>query len=149
MNQSYIRGLATGLFLAASLIAIFTIGNPEKKEENQLKPQPTRTEAISILEKDGYRLFSSSQWDAYVKEQEKRHTVERQSTENKMVKINVKQGTSSEQVIQDLQKKEIIKDSKDFREYLDKRELTKKIQTGTYVVSSEMDYSTLAAILTK
>ena len=65
------------------------------------------------------------------------------------IRLSIKPGMASDEIISLLKDEHVIEDTETFSTYLNDRNLTKKIQTGTYTVYKNMDYAALSAILTK
>lgn len=151
MNRSYVTGTAAGIFIATSVFTAHYLF--EDKSVDKREPL-TKEGAQKILLEDGNHILSKSEWENY---QTDLHTLTKLKSEvsqsnieeTASVILTVKPGMSSNEMISLLEKKQVIPDTKTFSDYLDKRDLTKKIQTGTYTVYKNMDYAALAAVLTK
>jgi hypothetical protein len=151
LNRSYISGTAAGIFIATSVFTAYYLF--EDKSVDKREPL-TKEGAQKILLEDGNHILSKSDWENYQTDLRtltklKSETSQSNKEETTSVILTVKPGMSSTEMINLLEKKQVIPDTKTFSDYLDKKDLTKKIQAGTYTVYKNMDYAALAAVLTK
>ncbi len=151
MNRSYVSGTAAGIFIATS---IFTACYLFEEQSVDKREPLTKEAAQKILLEDGNHILSKRDWETYQTDLRtlsklKSEMDQSKKEETASVILTVKPGMSSTEMISLLEKKQVIPDIKTFSDYLDKRDLTKKIQAGTYTVYQNMDYAALAAVLTK
>ena len=152
MNRQ-LAGIATGIFLATSIMTIYSLFTDHTVDnKNSLSSE----EAQKILVEDGYHILSKDEWVNYQtdlqalnKLKTEKQQTNKEETGSASVSLLIKPGMSSDEIISLLKEKDVIKDTKNFSTYLDERDLTKKIQTGTYTVYKNMDYAASAAVLTK
>lgn len=151
MNRPYISGAAAGIFLATSVFTAYYLS----ADELTAKRVPLSSEdAYKTLQEDGYHVLSKSEWDDY---QKNLHSINQLKTENQQnnkeetvaIRLSIKPGMATDEIISLLKEERVIEDTEKFSTYLNDRDLTKKIQTGTYTVYKNMDYAALSAILTK
>ncbi|OCA86398.1 endolytic transglycosylase MltG [Pradoshia sp. D12] len=151
MNRLYISGAAAGIFLATSVFTAYYLAT----DESAAKKVPLSSEdAQKTLQEDGYHVLSKSEWDDY---QKNLQSINQLKTENQQsnkeetvaIRLSIKPGMASDEIISLLKEERVIEDTDKFSTYLNNRDLTKKIQTGTYTVYKNMDYAALSAILTK
>ncbi|WP_139892560.1 MULTISPECIES: endolytic transglycosylase MltG [unclassified Bacillus (in: firmicutes)] len=151
MNRPYISGAAAGIFLATSVFTAYYLS----ADESTAKRVPLSSEdAHKTLQEDGYHVLSKSEWDDY---QKNLQSINQLKTENQQsnkeetvaIKLSIKPGMATDEIISLLKEERVIEDTEKFSTYLNDRDLTKKIQTGTYTVYKNMDYAALSAILTK
>ena len=151
MNRLYISGAAAGIFLATSVFTAYYLTTDEPATVNV--PISSK-EAHKTLQEDGYHVLSKNEWDNYQKNLESINQLKKenqQSTQKETVaiRLSIKPGMASDEIISLLKDEQVIEDTETFSTYLSDRDLTKKIQTGTYTVYKNMDYAALSAILTK
>jgi hypothetical protein len=151
LNRLYISGVAAGIFLATSIFTAYYFFT----DESAVKRAPIGSEeAQRILVEDNYHVLSKSEWKTY---QTNLQTLNKLKAENHQsnkgesasVSLSIKSGMASDEIIKLLKEKHVIGDTEKFTAYLNEQDLTKKIQTGTYMVYKNMDYAALAAVLTK
>lgn len=153
MNRQ-LAGIALGIFFATSLLSLFYLSTDDHSENK--KSVPSREEAHKILQKEGYHILSKEEWASHQADLQtlkqlrtEKQQAHKEKTDIDSVRLLIKPGMASDEIISLLKEKHVIDDSKKFSAYLDNRDLTKKIQTGTYTVYKNMDYAALAAVLTK
>ena len=152
MNR-LLSGAAAGIFIATSAFTTYHL----VKNESTAKQEPlTRESAQRILIEDGYHVLSNSEWENYQTDLQNLNKLKSENQQNNKeetvsasIHISIESGMSSNEIISLLKEKKVIEDTVAFSTYLNERNLTKKIQTGTYTVYKNMDYAALSAVLTK
>ena len=153
MNRQ-LAGIAIGIFFATSLL---TFSHLLTDDHSMIKKSvPSSEEAQKILHEEGYHILTKEEWASYQtdlqtfnKLRTEKQQANKEDTDTGSVRLLIKPGMASDEIISLLKEKHVIDNIEKFSVYLDHRNLTKKIQTGTYTVYKNMDYAALAAVLTK
>ena len=152
MNQ-LLSGTAAGIFLATSVFISFHLVKETTTSERETL---TEENAQRILIEDGYHVLTNHEWENYQTDLQTLKRLKSTNTQNNKdemvltsIQLSIKPGMSSNEIINRLKELNIVEDAAAFSTYLEERDLTKKIQTGTYTVYQKMDYAALAAVLTK
>ncbi|WP_335869368.1 hypothetical protein [Bacillus sp. 2205SS5-2] len=167
MDKRTTRAFSMGLFIAAVLLLGLQLGSKETKLEIQdLKKQGyivlTEDEYTSMNEKFAHLEEKLAQ--SQEQKTEKPETAKEENTEKPEVSkeekntdeketttftLSIKSGMTSFEIAETLAQQKIVQDEDDFRTFLNENKHAEEIQIGEYEVSSDMDYLTLAKIITK
>lgn len=109
------------------------------------------TDTQKQTEKDTSAEQKSTQKESEKKSEEKKKTQDSEKKEEKeeKVSITIKGGEVCREIAQDLQAKGMIKDSEDFRKYMQDHNYARYIRVGTFTLKKGMNYSEIAKVLTK
>ena len=153
MNRQ-LAGIAIGIFFATSLLSLFYLFTDDHSVNK--KSVPSREEAQKILQEEGYHILTKEEWASHqtdlqtlTKLRTEKQQANRVENDTGSVRLEITPGMASDEIISLLKEKHVIDDIEKFSVYMDNRDLTKKIQTGTHTVYKNMDYTALAAVLTK
>lgn len=158
MNKMSLQAFSTGIIFATAIIAGYYYVNDMKEG-----PTFTTADAKKLLETQGYSISKNiaqneSQMEKpYIENEEiKKNTLEIEG--NKEVKteeivisyiLKVKNKMTTSEIAELLEKEKIIDDATDFLDYMNKKDLSRRVQIGEYIVSSNMSYKELGKLLTK
>lgn len=140
MTRNSVRGFAAGLLVACIVFGGYYYLNdqPEQAEKKPLTIEEIKTASEQL----GYTV---------IKKNEKKQNESKQEAEAKPVtyKLVIKEGMSSEDIGRLLQAQGIIKDAAPLADYLNKHQLTTKIQIGEFTLTSDMTIEKIVALITK
>lgn len=158
MNKVSLQSFSVGIIFATSIIAGFYYGTNSNE-----KVTFTTTDAKKMLEGEGYQI---SKIDASKKSDEKEKNIEPKEETKNIVKtrneqvnkkkekvisyiLKVKSKMTASEIAELLEKEKIIDDATKFRDYMNKKSLSQKVQIGEYIVSSDMNDEELSKLITK
>ncbi len=125
---------------------------PQKDTDTQKQTEKdTSADTQKQTEKDTSAEQKSTQKESEQKSEEKKKTQDSEKKEEKeeKVSITIKGGEVCREIAQDLQAKGMIKDSEDFRKYMQDHNYARYIRVGTFTLKKGMNYSEIAKVLTK
>ncbi len=159
MNRKTVRAFALGILISVSLIGAFYYIN--KKEENKL----TSEKARAFLEADGFVVLTNEQFNNTEKElaeaEEKatkaetelkeKQTAPQINQEEAIIIFNLKIVSRMllQDVAQQLEEAKIIDDAGQFKQYMVDYGFSRKLQPGTYKLTSDMSFKEIAKMITK
>ncbi|WP_239421752.1 endolytic transglycosylase MltG [Bacillus sp. CGMCC 1.16541] len=154
MDRSTIRAFSVGLLLATSVLGIVYYTGDRNQEYNRTF---SLQQAKQLLQNEGYVTVQTAEYNQLLQlkraeQEESTLPIKKESKDKATIvhkEIVIKPGMTSIDIASQLLESEIIKNSTEFNAYLTKRDLTTKIQLGTYTLSSDMTHEEIAAILTK
>lgn len=159
MNKASLQAFSAGIIFSTAIMAGFYYGNHVNK-----KVTFTTSEAKKMLEAQGYSISKAI---THTKsEQPKTDTEPKAVTKNNIeTNENNKESEKKEEVIsyilkikskmttseitELLEKEKIIDDATKFQDYMNKEKLSRQVQIGEYIVSSDMNYKELGELITK
>lgn len=158
MNKGSLQAFSVGIIFATSIMAGFYYGTNSNE-----KAAFTTADAKKMLEADGYSI---SKIDPLTKSEQKANNTElthhtehssdtknTQKVEKKEVTISyilkVRSKMTTNEIAKLLEKAKIIDNSVKFKNYMNKEKLSKQVQIGEYVVTSDMSYEELGKMITK
>lgn len=144
MDKRATRLLASILLLAAVILLLL----------NEISPKEAAAPKdgyIEINEREYKQLQQeATQWkqkyDELKDEGNKKKQRNKQAVQS--LHLNITEGMTSKEVSRQLEKAKVIKDADKFNEYLADHELQQLIQLGDYTLTNEMDFKTIANIIT-
>ncbi len=156
--SSMIRGLGIGLFTAGILFTFISTSNSKdvrntapngyelvKSEElKSLQAElSTSKEQLAQIQLDLEAISKENKTDEQVEE------VDEPSSDQVKTVLIIRSGMTSTDVSSILEQTNIIKNRKDFDQYLEDKSLSEGIQIGTYELTSTMTISEIANLITK
>lgn len=158
MNKVAIQAFSSGIIFATAIMAGFYYGN-NLDEQTKL----TTSDAKKILIAKGYNITkpSISNRPEQVKTNSDPKNVAKGNkvTENngeiekneKVISyiLKVKSKMTTSEIADLLEKEKIIEDAPKFQDYMNKEKLSRQVQIGEYIVSSNMSYQELGKLITK
>ena len=158
MSKISLQAFSAGVIFATAIIAGFYYGNNLNE-----KPTFTADQAKKFLETQGYSISKNttqneSQLDEPLVEKEELTKNTLETEENKQVAkeekvisyiLKVKSKMTTSEIAELLEDEKIIDDATDFLNYMNKKDLSRKVQIGEFIVSSNMSYKELGNLLTK
>lgn len=156
MNKRNVRSFAFGVIFS---VAIFILGFNFFENDN---PQ----QAKELLEKDGYKVLTSEEYKQITsqakatKENEDKEKIENskekkeKSSSNKnddliTYELVVNRGMTTGEIASILKEKGIIKNQKDFEQYLVDVGYSNKIRVGKYKLNNKLSFREIALTITK
>ncbi|SLL32665.1 YceG-like family [Mycobacteroides abscessus subsp. abscessus] len=162
MKKQSLRSFAIGMLLSASMLGSYYFYQESKSQEQFSINVP---DATTFLQKEGFIILSDSEYNDMQKtiEQSKQDQAksdveanEKKQEESKEEKqeiysytLKVKSGMSISSIAELLYENKIIKDPKNLETYLIDNDYHKKIQVGSFRLTSEMSNKKIAEKLTK
>ena len=158
--SSIMRGLGIGLFTAGILFTFISIPN----SSDTLNTAPNGYELVKSDELKSLRAELSTSkeqlaqiqldLEAMSKEDNTEEKVETEvneesSTEQVKTVLIIRSGMTSTEISSLLEQTNIIKNRKDFNQYLEDKQLSESIQIGTYEINSSMTIAEIANLITK
>ncbi len=158
MTNSMLRGISVGMIIATCLLsAVYFFspkqGNKVTKEDVELYLSNQNLVAISHQEYEDLQTQHSNanNNDTSKPKSDKKEEVVKDKEEESIKKftLTIVSGMNSLEIANLLEKNQIIASGKEFNIYLTENELNKLIQIGTYNLSSDMSFETIAEVITK
>ncbi|MDA3131089.1 endolytic transglycosylase MltG [Aliibacillus thermotolerans] len=146
MNRSTMRSFSFGLFLATSFFASFYYfieTDAEVEQKNEQYATLTKEEMITSLEQEGYFILTEAEKKAIEEESAKDSNA---STTRAI--LHIEEGMSSDEVIQQLARLQMIEDEEAFQTMLAEKNASTMLQTGYYELHSEMDMEKIIETIT-
>lgn len=156
--SSIIRGLGIGLFTAGILFTFISMLNSsdpletapkgyELVKSDELKSLQgelsTSKEQLAQIQLDLEALSKEDSTEEQVEE------VDEPSTDQIKTVLIIRSGMTSTEISSLLEQTNIIKNRKDFDQYLEDKKLSEGIQIGTYELNSSMTIAEIANLITK
>lgn len=156
--SSIIRGLGIGLFTAGILFTFISMPNSsdvsnaapngyELVKSEELKSLQaelsTSKEQLAQIQLDLEAMSKENYTDEQVEE------VDEPSSDQVKTVLIIRSGMTSTDISSILEQTNIIKNRKDFDQYLEDKELSEGIQIGTYELNSSMTIAEIANLITK
>lgn len=156
--SSIIRGLGIGLFTAGILFTFISVPNSSdgsttapngyelvKSEELKSLQEELSTskEQLAQIQLDLEAMSKENNTDEQVEE------VDDPSSDQVKTVLIIRSGMTSTDISSILEQTNIIKNRKDFDQYLEDKALSESIQIGTYELTSTMTISEIANLITK
>ena len=156
MDKRSIRSFALGMLLATAIIgSMYYYYRPLEWTEQQLESmlKEKGLVAVNVKEYENLKQFSKQQEEKENKNQDRQRTIRQQNStvEHETIhayRLVVSEGKFPRDIARELEEARVIEDAADFTNYLEKRNLTRKIRVGTYNVNSKMSYEQLSQIIT-
>lgn len=161
MNKRSLRSFGIGILFSVSILgaAYFSTYEVQKKDI-------TIEEAKKKLKKENYLVYSEQEFESVKKEivtkveKEKIEATEQKKKEQNTDEtskpktiityhLEVTSGMTSNDIVDRLLNAKIIKDSEQFKNYLDDNGYSTKIQLGVFILTSDMSLEQIAKIITK
>lgn len=165
MTNSMLRGISVGMIIATCLLSAVYFLSPKQenkvtKEDIELYLSNQNLVAISQQEYEDLQADDTStnkdespKPESEEKEEPKEDEEEEGSKEEevpiKQFTLTIVSGMNSLEIANLLEDYQIISSGKEFDIYLTENELNTLIQIGTYDLSSDMSFETIADIITK
>lgn len=158
MNKSTIQAFSTGIIFATAILAGFYYGSNLNEKETF-----TTSDAKKMLEVQGYSITKTNvpieTEQVKTKKEPKdvsKNTIETEDNKenNKNEKVTsyilkVKSKMTTSEIAELLEKEKIIDDATEFQDYMNKEKLSRQVQIGEYIVSSNMNYEELGKLITQ
>jgi hypothetical protein len=150
MTNNGLRSFAYGMLF--SVLVLGTVYYIERNHDVTTPITIHKQDAIQFLEESGFSIIPKEQYQQFMKlKANQKESAEKSENNIKKVyvyTITISEGMSSKEVSQLLEKAHIIDNAQRFDQYLQQHNLHKKIQVGTFEVTSEMNDGQLAKIIT-
>lgn len=162
MKKQSLRSFAIGMLLSASLLGSYYFYQESK---NQKQSNLNVPDATTFLQKEGFIVLSDSEYNDLQKtieqsreeqaksdvevNEKKQEESEEEKQEVYSYTLKVKSGMSISKIVELLYKNKIIKDPENLEKYLIDNGYHKKIQVGSFHLTSEMSNKKIAEKLTK
>lgn len=158
--SSIIRGLGIGLFVSGMLFTFISLNNSSEPLENAPKGyELVKSEELQSLQAElstSKEQLAQIQLDleamskkANTEEKVETEVNEQSSTEQVKTVLIIRSGMTSTEISSFLEQTNIIKNRKDFNQYLEDKQLSESIQIGTYEINSSMTIAEIAKLITK
>jgi hypothetical protein len=162
MNKRGIQAFSLGIIFTVSILGSYYFYFDKSSS------QPNISEAKSLLKSKGYTILTQTEYlnlkdssqtkatttkkqqqsKASAKDQSKKQTTT-QNNDEKTYQLQVTSGMASGEIANLLAKNKIIENAMEFEQYLITHQYETKVQLGTYILTTKMDYEQLAKIITK
>lgn len=160
MNPSILRGAGIGLFVAGTIFTISSVSSTNTSDT--LAKTPKGYELIESSKLDSLRdeLSTSKEQLAQIQldlesmsdnepdKESNKEEASKESTELTKKVINIRSGMTSIDVSILLEQTGIVKNQKEFDEYLVDNKLNDRIQIGKYELNSKMTFAEIAELIT-
>lgn len=156
MNKATIQAFSTGIIFATAILAGFYYGNNLNE-----KVTFTTSDAKKMLEVQGYNITKSNVPMEQAKtnmepKDVSKNTIEtednKENKKNEKVTsyiLKVKSKMTTREIAELLEKEKIIDDATEFQDFMNKEKLSRQVQIGEYIVSSNMNYEELGKLITQ
>lgn len=155
MNSRNTRAFALGVLLSVCIIGIFYFSIDDKKA-----PEMNIDRAKTFLEEKGYVVLTKDNYDQMEetlsnqtskgeKEQTPLPDPSKPEESTTAYQLEIVSGMVSRDIAEILAKEKIIDDANRFELYLEENGYSKKIQLGSFELTSKMSYKDMAKIITK
>lgn len=153
MNRRNTRAFAFGVLLSVCIIGIFYFSIDDKKA-----PEMNIDRAKTILEEKGYVVLTKDNYNQMEKtlsnqtsKEKKEQTPDPPKSKESVTayQLEIVSGMVSRDIADILAKEKIIDDANRFELYLEENGYSKKIQLGSFELTSKMSYKDMAKIITK
>lgn len=158
MNKVVIQAFSTGIIFATAIMAGFYYGNNLNEQTNF-----TTSDAKKMLVAKGYNVTKPSisnkseqvKTNSEPKNVAKSNKVTEKNGEiekkEKVISyiLKIKSNMTTSEIAELLEKEQIIDDATTFQDYMNKEKLSRQVQIGEYIVSSDMSYQELGNLITK
>ncbi|MFC4618001.1 endolytic transglycosylase MltG [Camelliibacillus cellulosilyticus] len=168
MTKHGMRGFAAGIIVTTAVVGLFYFQFMPSGEAKTASSKVTESSVAKYLEKHNQIAVDKTTYDRLQaadtqinqqnnnqpadKSSDKASDQNKKSDDKKQVqkvKVAVKEGMTTSDVADDLQKKHIIKDKQALIDYVIKNKLEPYLQLGTYTISSDMSIADIAKAITK
>lgn len=162
MTNSMLRGIAVGMIIATCLLSSVYFLSP--KQENKVTKEDieqylSNQDLVAIPQQE-YEDLQQQNTNAKIDESSKPESEEKEEVLEEEVKDNetepiqsytlsIVSGMNSFEIAMVLENNQIISSGTEFNAYLTDNDLNRLIQIGTYELSSDMSFETIADIITK
>lgn len=148
MSKKGLRGLATGLFIATSVLGYMyffqtTQAESDKQEETMPEIQLSSEEMMTILEEQGFIILEEQQYNSLLEK-----TATEEEDDRIEATVTIEQGMSSTDVALALEEAEIISDHHEFIHFVEEQNASSQIRRGEYLLHSEMSFQEIIEIIT-
>ncbi|MET0785870.1 MAG: hypothetical protein ABWY25_04130 [Paenisporosarcina sp.] len=153
---SIIRGLGIGLFIAGTLFTLASMATTHSSE-----PLETAPKGYELVKSDELKLLQAElstskeqlaqiqlDLEAVSKEEDTSADTKKGTTDQNKSVLIVRPGMNSPEISSLLENAKIIKNRKDFDQFLTDNQLAESIQIGTYELNSSMTIEEIADIIT-
>jgi hypothetical protein len=154
MNPSILRGAGIGLFVAGTIFTItsasFTIDSLAKAPKGYELIESSKLDSLQDELSTSKEQLAQIQLDLESipdSEPEKEESPEESPELHKTV-IDIRSGMNSIDVSLILEQQAIVKNQKDFEQYLVDNKINERIQIGQYELNSEMTFAEIAELIT-
>ncbi|MBU8905716.1 endolytic transglycosylase MltG [Desertibacillus haloalkaliphilus] len=158
MTQKGIRGFATGLFVATSIMTFFYFYESNSQAEYEYENEEleiTNADIEQYLQQQDLVVLPANEHDELLQAieefQQGDHTREDEPDSERIfiyqTYLTIERGMSSSEVANELEKANIINDQHEFQNYLHEHNLTQSINIGEYQLNSEMSFEEIATII--
>ncbi|WP_419393685.1 hypothetical protein [Cytobacillus praedii] len=153
MNRRNTQAFAFGVLLSVCIIGIFYFSIDDKKApEMNIDRAKTFIEekGYVVLTKDNYKQMEKTLSNQTSKEKKEQTPDPPKSKESVTAyQLEIVSGMVSRDIADILAKEKIIDDANRFELYLEENGYSKKIQLGSFELTSKMSYKDMAKIITK
>jgi hypothetical protein len=161
MTNSMLRGIAVGLIIATVLFSAAYYFSPTTQEKELTKESIdeylTKQDLVAISKQEYEELQVQGNQDhenesSKPEQEEKEEELEENKEEEAPLHsytLSIVSGMNSLEIANLLEKNQIIPSAKEFNAYLTDNELNTLIQIGTYDLSSDMSFESIANMITK
>ncbi|WP_394232959.1 hypothetical protein [Niallia oryzisoli] len=154
MNKRSLRSFAFGIFMTVSIIGCFSFFQKEPKQQESIPMK----DAKALLEKSGYVILPVTEYEELQKQtpiQEKEEAVQNVQEADPSVdsiknyQLEITEGLAPNDIAAKLAENQIIKNEKEFTDFLINQNYHTKIQLGSFPLTNQMSYQQIADIITK
>lgn len=157
MNKGLLQAFSTGVIFATAIMAGFYYGTNLDAQESV-----TAADAKKLLEAQGYSISKSNDQSksehTIIKKEPKNIIEQKRETKNtekiekseKVISyiLKIKSKMTTIEIAKLLEKEKIIDDATEFKNYMNQKNLSRQVQIGEYIVSSNMSNEELGALIT-
>lgn len=163
MTKRGMRGFAAGLWLAAAVMAYFHFTSHETEQTGAQPAKVTQEQvqhflddrnevAVNQQDYDDLKSPEDQKSDKTDKQDDKADQKKHQQNDVKKsthkTKLKIKSGMTSQEISEQLEDADIIKNADKLQKYLHKHGLEEKVQLGTFKLSSDMSLKKIAKKIT-
>jgi|GEM_PF-690311 len=151
MDKMNLRSFALGMLLSTCIIgSIYYYSTPYEQTEQQLKSALKAKGLVAVNEKEYEQLKQLGEQKR--NSEDEQHSPQQSSPKEPeaihVYRLTVSEGKYPRDIAKELEEAKIIPDDTDFTNYLEKRNLTRKIRVGTYTVTSQMTLEQISNMIT-
>lgn len=153
--RGFLQSFSLGILVATIILSVIYFNESEK--DRDVTEKMTEIDMKAQLEEQGYHILTTEQFEKLqaqkspeVNNDSDLPVAEKNDAQEKVTfLLEINSGMNSESISRLLKEEGIIKDSKEFDEYLQETGYSIKIQIGSYELSSTMSYKEIAQRITK
>lgn len=160
MNKVSLQAFSAGIIFSTVIMAGFYYGNHVNE-----KMTFTTSEAKEMLEAQGYSISKAT--TPHIESEQPKTDMKQKAVNKNNIETNdnnkevekkeevisyilkIKSKMTTSEITELLEKEKIIDDATKFQDYMNKEKLSRQVQIGEYIVSSDMSYKELGKLITK